>query len=323
MKSILTCFILLILGISNSFSQYSISGKVSDLEKQSLPYANIVIQEIVNLKNIKGTVSGDNGDYLLENISAGKYIIEISMLGYETQKFNEIEINSNKTINILLKEESQLLNEIIVKSKRPVIKQTAEKLIVDLEKSEMINTNLHDVMRKIPGVLVTINGISIAGNRGVRILINGKTTEYMDVQTLLRDFPADNISKIEVIEQPGAEYEASGSGAIINIILRKNVRLGTNGNISSWVGEDEGLEWGSGFSIASYKNKLNWQTSINYSQSTRRDDLFLVRTVGSETYNQVTIEPYDPDNFSIGGNLDYYLNNNHSIGVGGRYDNRK
>ena len=80
-----------------------------------------------------------------------------------------------------------------------MIRQTAEKLIVDLEKSEMINTNLQDVMRKIPGVLVTNNGISIAGNRGVRILINGKTTEYMDVETLLRDFPADNISKIEVV----------------------------------------------------------------------------------------------------------------------------
>jgi hypothetical protein len=323
MKSITTCFFVLILGISNSFSQYSISGKISDEQKQSLPFANIVIQKIGSLQNIKGTVSGDNGDYLLENISLGNYIIEISMLGYKTQKINEIQINSNKIINIILKEESQLLNEIVVKSKRPVIKQTAEKLIVDLEKSEMINTNLQDVMRKIPGVLVTNNGISIAGNRGVRILINGKTTEYMDVQTLLRDFPADNISKIEVIEQPGAEYEASGSGAIINIILKKNVRLGTNGNISSWMGEDEGLEWGSGFSIASYKNKLNWQTSVNYSQSTWRDDLFLVRTVGSETYNQVTKEPYDPDNLSIGGNLDYYINDNHAIGIGGRMDNRK
>lgn len=87
----------------------------------------------------------------------------------------------------------------MVKNKRPIIKQTAEKLIVDLEKSKMINTNLQDVMRKIPGVLVTNNGISIAGNRGVQILINGKTTEYMDVETLLRDFLADNISKIEVI----------------------------------------------------------------------------------------------------------------------------
>ena len=323
MKPFSICFFILILGVLNSFSQYSISGKIIDQQNQLLAFANIVIEEIGDKKKPTGTVSTDDGDYILENVSSGKYTIEVSMLGFETQKINKVEINSDKTINITLKEESQLLNEIVVKSKRPVIKQTAEKLIVDLEKSEMINTNLQDVMRKVPGVLVTNNGISIAGNRGVRILINGKTTEYMDVQTLLRDFPADNISKIEVIEQPGAEYEASGSGAIINIILKKNIRLGTNGNISSWVGEDEGLEWGSGFSIASYKNKLNWQTSINYSQSTRRDDLFLVRTVGSETYNQVTVEPYDPDNFSIGGNLDYYLNNNHSIGIGGRYDNRK
>ena len=126
----------------------------------------------------------------------------------------------------------------------------------------MINTNLQDVMRKIPGVLVTNNGISIAGNRGVRILINGKTTAYMDVETLLRDFPADNIAKIEVIEQPGAEYEASGSAAVINIILKKNIKLGTHGSVNSWIGEDQGFEWGSGFSIASYKNKLNCNSTF-------------------------------------------------------------
>ena len=187
----------------------------------------------------------------------------------------------------------------------------------------MINTNLQDVMRKIPGVLVTNNGISIAGNRGVRILINGKTTEYMDVETLLRDFPADNISKIEVIEQPGAEYEASGSGAIINIILKKNVRLGTHGSTNLWIGEDEGFEYGTGFSMASYKNKLNWQMSIRQSAPTERDDLFLTRTVKDTIYDQITREPFDPLNFSVSGNIDYYINDKHSIGVGGRWNKRK
>lgn len=74
--------------------------------------------------------------------------------------------------------------------------------------------------------------------------------------------------------------------------------------------------------MASYKNKLNWQTSVNYSQPTWRDDLFLVRTVNSETYDQVTKEPYDPDNFAISGSLDYYLSEHHSIGLGGRFNNR-
>ncbi|UAM98302.1 TonB-dependent receptor [Polaribacter litorisediminis] len=309
-------------GILTTFSQHKINGKIVDEQNEPLPFANILLLKTGENAAPKGTVSDENGNYSFEKITSGKYKIEISMLGFKTYKIPEFDLNGNKTFNITLKEEMQTLNEVVVKSKRPVIKQTAEKLIVDLEKSDMINTNLQDVMRKVPGVLVTNNGISIAGKGGVRILINGKTTEYMDVETLLRDFPADNIAKIEVVEQPGAEYEASGSGAIINIILKKNVKLGTHGSANTWIGEDEGFEWGAGFSIASYKNKLNWQLSTGYSQPTWRDDLFLIRTVGDETYNQVTREPYDPDNFRIGGSLDYYINDKHSIGIGGTMNTR-
>ena len=304
------------------FSQHKISGKIVDEQNQSLPFANIVLYEVGQEAKPSGTVSNDDGSFILENLNFGKYKLEVSMLGFKSYILKEFELTNDKIVTVVLKEETQTLNEVVVKSKRPVIKQTAEKLIVDLEKSEMTNTNLQDVMRKVPGVLVTNNGISIAGNRGVRILINNKTTEYMDVETLLRDFPADNISKIEVIEQPGAEYEASGSAAIINIILKKNVRLGTHGSATLWVGEDEGFEYGSGFSIASYKNKLNWQARVNHSQPTWRDDLFLTRTVADTIYDQKTIEPYDPLNNSISGNVDYYINEKNSLGVSGSWNQR-
>ena len=322
MKLTLTIILLFLFGIFSSIAQNSISGKITDETKTSLPFANIILYEKGNIKNPKGVISDDLGDYHFENIKNGNYYIVISMLGFKTKNNDAFLLSTNQTFNFILKEETQTLNEVVIKSKRPVIRQTAEKLIVDLEKSEMINTNLQDVMRKIPGVLVTNNGISIAGNRGVRILINGKTTEYMDVETLLRDFPADNISKIEVIEQPGAEYEASGSGAIINLILKKNVRLGTHGSTNIWIGEDEGFEYGTGFSIASYKNKLNWQTSVSHSQPTYRNDLFLKRTVIDTIYDQTTREPFDPVNNTISGSLDYYINDKNAIGLGGRWNRR-
>lgn len=309
--------------ITSGFAQ-SIKGTIIDVENQPQAFANIVLYQDDSENPLTGTVSNDNGNYEFKDLEQGKYRVEASLLGLKTEKTEIFELNSEtKTFNFTLKEEAQTLGEVVIKSKRPVIRQTAEKLIVDLENSEMINTSLQDVMRKVPGVLVTNNSISVAGKSGVRILINGKTTEYMDVETLLRDFPADNIAQVELIEQPGAEYEASGSGAIINIILKKNVKLGTHGSVTSWIGEDEGVEWGSGFSIASYKNKLNWQTSVNYSQPTWREDLFLLRTVASETYDQVTREPYDPENLTISGSLDYYLSEKHSIGIGGRFNNRK
>jgi hypothetical protein len=318
-----TTTLLLVLGISFGFAQNSIKGKIIDSQNQPLPYANVILYKIGNETTPKGTVSDDNGDYSFKNIVKGNYKISVSTLGFKTEEAKKFQLSSNKTFNFTLKEESQTLDEVVIKVTRPLIRQTAEKLIVDLEKTEMVNSSLQDVMRKVPGILVTNNGISIAGKGGVRILINGKTTEYMDVETLLRDFPADNISKIEVVEQPGSEYDASGSGAIVNIILKKNVRLGTHGSITGWIGKDEGFEYGTRASIASYKNKLNWQASIGHSKPTWRDDLFLVRTVGNETYDQTTKSPYNPNRFNVSGNIDYYINDNNSIGIGGRWNTRK
>lgn len=328
MKTIIATTLLFLLSVITAFGQYNINGKIIDEQNQALPYTNVILYKIGNEANPSGTITDENGNYQFENIKKGSYKITISSIGFKTEKIKEFELNSNKTFNITLKEDNQTLDEVVVKSTRPVIKQTAEKLIVDLEKTEMLNSNLQDVMRKVPGVLVTNNGITIAGKGGVRILINGKTTEYMDIDTLLRDFPADNIAKIEVVEQPGAEYEASGSGAIINIILKKNVRLGTHGSLTTWVGEDEGFEYGTRASIASYKNKLNWQTSISHSQPTWRDDLFLVRTVTDpvtlqkSVYDQTSISPYNPNNLSFSGNVDYYINDNNSFGIGGRWNKR-
>ena len=317
-----TISVLMIFILSTSIAQNTISGVVKDNFNSPLPFANIILEQKGNNDFVKGVVTDQEGSYIFDDIVKGTYKIQVSVLGFKVKKTEEFWLEENKVYDFVLEEEVEKLEEVIVKTRRPVIRQTPEKLIVDLENSEMISTSLKDVMRKVPGVLVTNNGISIAGNTGVKILINGKSTDYMDIQTLIRDFPADNISKIEVIEQPGSEYEASGSAAIIDIILKKNIRLGTHGNLNSWVGENQGFEYGAGFSLASYKNKLNWQGSFNISEPTWRDDLFLVRTVESQTYDQATIEPYRPKNLTFSGNMDYYINEYNILGAGGRLNNR-
>ena len=302
-------------------AQHSISGKITDTKEQPLPFANVILLSEQKNSNPKGAVSDDEGNYSFENISEGSYTIEVSMLGFKTKTSEKFIVNSSKTFNFTLKEENESLNEVVVQSKRPVIKQTAEKLVVDLQNSEMLNNSLEDVVKRVPGIIVTNNGISFAGRSDVRILINGKTTDYMDMDTLLRDLPADNIAKVELIEQPGAEFDAEGSGPIINIILKKNVRLGTHGSVGLWIGEDEGFEYGTNASIASYKNKLNWQLNTGYSAPTWRDDLFILRTVDDTTYDQATIEPFDPKRVWVGGSIDYYINDKNSIGFGTRYNN--
>ena len=191
---IFSYFTIFLLGLFSATAQHNINGQITDHTQNPLPFAYIILFEKGSEDLPKGVISDDKGAYSFEQITNGIYHIEVSMLGFKLNTSDSFTLSKNAVFNFILAEDTQTLNAVVVKSKRPVIRQTAEKLIVDLENSEMINTSLKDVMRKIPGVLVTNNGISIAGNRGVRILINGKSTDYMDIQTLLRDLPADNIS---------------------------------------------------------------------------------------------------------------------------------
>ena len=317
MNALAKIIIISILGVLSAQGQNKIYGLITE-NNVPLEYANVILYNKTSKEVVTGTISDKQGVYAFNSIKNGIYYIEVSMLGFKTKTSKEFQLLADKELNFTLNEEAESLNEVVVKSKRPVIRQTAEKLVVDLENSEMINSNLKDVMKRVPGVIVTNNGISYAGQNNIRILINGKTTDYMDMNTLLRDMPADNIARVEMVEQPGAEFDAAGSGPIINIILKKNVRLGTNGTVVGWVGEDEGVEYGTSASIGSYKNKLNWQASAGYSSPTWREDLFIKRTVDGATYNQATIEPYNPKTARVSGSVDYYITEEHTIGVGVR-----
>ncbi|WP_282074950.1 outer membrane beta-barrel protein [Maribacter aquivivus] len=305
-----------------TIAQNTITGTISDPLKTPLPYANIILYEIGEEKAITGVISNEIGAYLFENIANGTYVIEASVLGFETKKSNEFQLpQSELIVDFTLNEETQNLDEVVVKSRRPQIKQTAEKLIVDLENSDMVNTNLQDVVKKVPGIIMTNGNVSYAGQGNIRILINGKTTDYMDTASLLRDLPADNISKVELIQQPGSEYDAEGSGPILNIILKNNVKLGTHGNLKQMVGYENRFEYATSASVASYKNKLNWQLSAGYRKSTSRDDLTLSRKVLDETYKQTSKSAFDPIIANLGAGVDYYLTDKHSIGINGRMVN--
>jgi len=303
------------------YSQGSISGKVLDQLKAPLPFVTVVLYNSETDELVTGTISDDAGNFSFSNISIGSYFLDVSFIGFKTQKSPLFRISyehSNVSLDFVLEENIELLNEVVITSRRPVIQQTAEKLIINLEQSQMISSNLQDVLKKVPGIIVINGNVTYGGQQGVKILINGKTTDYMDIASLLRDFPADNIARVELIQQPGAEFDADGSGPLVNIILKKNVSLGTNGSVKLNAGYDNRPEYGLSGSIASYKNKLNWQLDAGYKKSAWREDLFIKRNINNEVYDQATIEPYSPKTIRFNGGIDYYITERHVIGVGAR-----
>lgn len=304
------------------FSQNVISGEITDDSNAPLPYSNVVLYQ-ADKTLVSGTVSDEGGRYSFRDIPNGSYLLEVSLLGFQTQESKPFSISDNDKVELdfILKEDIQTLDEVFVKTNRPVIRQTTEKLIVDIENSEIQSSNLQDVMKKVPGIIAINGKLSYGGQQNVRILINGKTTAYMDTASLLRDMPAENIAKIELIHQPGAEFDAEGSGPLINIILKKNIKLGTNGNIKVYQGYDNQYEYATSAFVSNFKNRLNWQLSTGYSKYTQREDLFLKRKVNNDVYDQSSISPFDPKTSRISGELSFYLNDYNTIGVHSRLAN--
>ncbi|MEE9439821.1 MAG: outer membrane beta-barrel protein [Saprospiraceae bacterium] len=313
--------------ICNSYGQNTLTGEVVDDTQKPIFFATIALYNQTNDKMIKAVSSDDNGAFTISNIKAGEYYIQCNMLGYKELKIDDIKIGtSTKPLLLTLETDAAILSTVEITSRLPLLEQKADKLIVNVE-NNMTNTNgsLLDVMKKVPGMIVINDRLSMAGAGSPTILLNGKSTQYVDIQALLRDMPGDNIKKVEIIHQPGAEYEASGSGPIINIILKKNVLFGTNGAISIGVGKGELWDYTTGINLSHYAGNINITGGLGYSQNAYLERLYIKRKLSGINSNvdgeyiQNNNEEATPTTYRANVRIDWDVTPKHRIGVETKY----
>ncbi|MBL4593041.1 MAG: TonB-dependent receptor [Flavobacteriales bacterium] len=324
---VITPFLIIFISL-NAGAQ--ISGRVIDAgNKEPIPFANAIAINVSDSSIVKASITDENGNYYLEKMNDGNYFIKIITLGYKDYYSEQIEFKKGTimTVDCNTSVSSENLETFGVVAKVPFLEQQAGKMIVNVsEHITGVSGSMKDVMKKIPGILVVNNKISIAGNQNVTILIDGRPTQYLDMQTLMSELPAEDIDKIEVISQPDAGMEATGTGGVINIILKKNRLSGTNGALWTGYGYGELAKYSLGGSINHRKNKLNVFANGGYSYNTYVENLILERKVGNETYNQNTYQPSYPKTYRINGGFDYNLTEKQSLGLSLRhiqsYNNR-
>ena len=316
-KEILLLTAFLILG-NISFAQYRIQGQVNGPDRQPLEFANVVLMSLPDSIMIKVETTDQRGDFTIEANKKGEYALRVMLLGfrdYISEAFQLDENQPKRVINSQLEAEAHLLETVEVKAKVPLLEQRSDRLVVNVAQSlTTLNGNLVDVLRKVPGMLIINDQISLAGQSSVTILINGRTTKYMDVTAFLKEMPADNIEKIEVIHQPGAEFEASGTGPVINIVLKQNKLYGTNGSIRLGLGKGSFARYNGSLTLNHRQGDINLYGSLGYSHNTWREWLDLDRFIEDDVYAQVTTKPSKP--FTKRGSLgmDWYVNEKHTLG---------
>ncbi|MEM1120357.1 MAG: outer membrane beta-barrel protein, partial [Bacteroidota bacterium] len=324
MQKITQLFFLLLTTCHLSFAQSKISGIISNQQNEGIFYATVALFNQADSALVKGSATDEAGKFILDKIEDGTYYLEASMLGFATARINQLKFpdDHNKMLNLTLSEDATVLSTVEVTAKVPLLEQKADRLVVNVaDNITSLNGSLLDVMKRVPGVLVIGDKLSMAGQRNVTILLNGKSTQYMNVQSLLKDLPGDNIQKVEVIHQPGAEFDAEGTGPIINIILKKNSLFGTNGSLNVGLAQGEDFKHKSTLALSHHQGSFNVSGSVGWKHNPYYDEMRITRLVGADVYKQVSIDPYTNRALNGGLSMDWDMTKRHRIGFSGRYFN--
>jgi len=291
----------------------TITGKITDENHNPLSFANVVLINAKDSAFVTGTVSKEDGTFLLQASTNKDYILKVSLVGYVTN-YSKYKLSEARTIVMI--QQSQLLKDVVVKAERSMFQQRDGSLITRVEGSLLSRKpSMEDLFASIPGVVRTSTGTMEVFGLGepVYYINNRKVQNQSEIQNL----DPKNIKNIELITNPGAKYDAEGKAVLkITTLERED---GYTGLIKSSATLSERFTHNEGLTIGYKKKKLS--VSATYSFLGFSNKMFQPQTKeiysGQNIYSEVLDQQGRQDQKSHSWDLalDYQLSAKQIIGI--------
>ncbi|MGY6560162.1 MAG: TonB-dependent receptor domain-containing protein [Nitritalea sp.] len=224
-----------------SAQEVLLRGKVFDATtEEALPFASVRLLSAMDSMLVKGVTTELDGSFQFRSIP-GSYVLSIGFIGYEAhERTLEVGSRERRLGSIQLQPITENLDEVVVRGVTSGFSSDIDKRVYQVENSVLAEgANASELLNTLPSVQVDENGgISMRGSGNILIYINGRPTNMSSEETenILAQFPANSIKDVELITNPSARYDAQGVGGIINIVLKKDARLGLNGQANASIG---------------------------------------------------------------------------------------
>ncbi|MEO8236433.1 MAG: outer membrane beta-barrel family protein [Flavobacterium sp.] len=340
---------LLVFSISNAQKGVTISGIIKDQNtKTVLPFVNVVLKAEKDSTFVSGTVTNEEGRFILSKINTGNYYLEVSYISYATKKQSLFVGNLSDYLDIKtieIEEKSTTLQEVVVTGKTAEISEKMDKKTFSLKDNiSQSGGSVLQAMQNLPSVTVQDGKVQLRGNDKVTVLIDGKQTAITGFgnQTGLDNIPASAIEKIEIINNPSAKYDANGNAGIINIIYKKNKKVGFNGKVgfttglgSLWV-RKENLptirpqytftpKINPSVSLNYKKNKINlfFQGDYLYTETLNKNEFVTRNYDNGDVINSQLKRNRNTHFTTIKSGIDYTINDQNSLTISGLFGTEK
>ena len=196
------------------------------------------------------------------------YLTDITATGYTPLTVLVSADGSHAAFTFTL-QASHTLKGAVVTASRPLMRQVDDMTIVDPEPLAAASTSGYEILEKVPGVIADQDGnFFMTSSTPATIYINGRELKMStsDIATMLKSLPPNSIDRIEILRTPSAKYDASGSGGIINVVLKKGVRLGVTGSFNAGIQQGTyGNDFG-GASLNYNDGETTAYINLNYAQ---------------------------------------------------------
>ncbi|MGD1841893.1 MAG: outer membrane beta-barrel protein, partial [Thermonemataceae bacterium] len=248
---------------------HQVQGEIVTVHQQAIPFATVGILKAEDSTLIKAAVTDDNGKFSFNNIENGKYRVMVNSMGFGQYYSSTFQVagQDKQLATITLQEKEGLLEEVEVTAQKPLVEVLSDKMVFNVQDNiAATGTSAFELLRKVPGVIMDNNNqLLVEGKTGVLIFINGKQSflEGDDLNNFLQSLQASDIEAIEVITQPSSKYDAAGAAGILNIRLKKDKGLGTNGTVNVGYSQWDNVRYNSALSVNNRTKYTN--TFLNYS----------------------------------------------------------
>lgn len=322
MKYLFSALAMLFTLFSQAQSTGSIKGEVADKDKTPQEFVNVVLYAAKDSSIVKTELTDKSGKFEMAGIKEGNYFIRTNFIGfsdYVSEPFNLKAGEQYSAGAISLQPASNELGEVEVVYKKPLVEVHAEKTVFNVEGTiNATGLDAMELLRKAPGVMLDNNeNISVKGRSGIVVYIDGKLSPLTGdgLKALLKSMPSSDIESIEIITNPSAKYDAAGSAGIINIKLKKNKNVGTNGSLQLGYAVQMYSKYNGSITLNHRTTKWNVFGTYSHNQGKSWSFMDLDRLQDSTRYNQQTrnIGINTFHNFKAGA--DRYINEKNTIGV--------
>ena len=286
---------LLFLLLGNSLFAQSIEGVVKNAQGEAVSNAGVILKNAEN-KTVAYAFSKANGSFSFPDLEAAVYTLQCNALGYEKQLLPvDLSAATAQTLAVTLAESTEELQEIVIDIPTP-IKQKNDTIVFDVKSFlEGNESNVEDLLKKLPGLQVTDDGTVKVGNQEIeKIMVDGDDFFEKGYKVLSKNMPVQPLKEVELLKNYSNNKHLKGiensDKVALNLKLDEDAKRQWFGNVDAGYG-------------AASENRYTLRTNaMNFGKKNKYYFLANLNNLGYDTTGDISHLIRSSNDFVVGDN---------------------